>query len=380
MSTPYLTDERKLFQESIHKFMRVECPREYVRECDKEKRYPSELVKKMVELGWWSLTLPEAYDGYGDYLDMVIFLEAVAYYSIAPARDWNRTVSMVGGTINRFGTAEQKAEILPKIARGEISLAFALSEAEAGSDAAAVRTPALLKDDHFVVNGSKMWITGALNSDYMLTVVRTDPKSEKHKGMSLLLIPRDLPGIEIRPTDLLGGHALRTCEIYFDDVKVPADRLVGELHSGWINLMPTLTKERAALAAMCVGAAQAAVDDAVKYAKERVQFGRPIGKFQAIQHKLVDMQIAVDAARLLTYQAGYLLSQGEFADRECSSAKVFASDAYVQVAVEGIQVLGGYGYSMEFDMQRHFRESKLFQIFGGTNEIQRLVIARQLTL
>ncbi len=380
MTTPYLTEERKLFQESIHKFMKVECPREYVRACDEEKRYPAVLVKKMVELGWWSLTLPEEFDGYGDYLDMVIFLEAVGYYAIAPARDWNRTVSMVGGTINRFGTAEQKAEILPKIARGEVSLAFALSEAEAGSDAAAVRTTAILKDDHFVVNGSKMWITGALNSDFMLTVVRTDPKSEKHKGMSLLLIPRDLPGIEIRPTALLGGHALRTCEIFFDNVRVPADRLVGELHNGWINLIPLLTKERAALAAMCVGGAQAAVDDAVKYAKERVQFGRPIGKFQAIQHKLVDMQIAVDAARLLTYQAGHLLASGEPADRECSSAKIFASDTYVHVAVEGIQVLGGYGYSMEFDMQRHFRESKLFQIFGGTNEIQRLVVARQLAL
>jgi alkylation response protein AidB-like acyl-CoA dehydrogenase len=380
MSTPYLTDERKLFQESIHKFMKVECTREYVRACDEEKRYPADLVKKMVDLGWWALTLPEEYDGYGDYMDMVIYLEAVGYYAIAPARDWNRTVSMVGGTINRFGTPEQKAEILPKIARGEISLAFALSEAEAGSDAAAVRTAAILKDDHFVVNGSKMWITGALNSDYLLTVVRTDPKSEKHKGMSLLLIPRELPGIDIRPTALLGGHALRTCEIFFDNVKVPANRLVGELHSGWINLMPLLTKERAALAAICVGGAQAAVDDAVRYAKERVQFGRPIGKFQAIQHKLVDMQIKVDAARLLTYQAGYLLAQGQPAERECSSAKVFASDAYMQVAVEGIQVLGGYGYSMEFDMQRHFRESKLFQIFGGTNEIQRLVIARQLTL
>jgi alkylation response protein AidB-like acyl-CoA dehydrogenase len=168
--------------------------------------------------------------------------------------------------------------------------------------------------------------------------------------------------------------------VIFDNVRVPADRLVGELHTGWINLMPLLTKERPALAAMCVGAAQAAVDDAVRYAKERSAFGRTIGKFQAIQHKLVDMQVKVDAARLLTYQAGYLLSQGQSAERECSEAKIFASETYLQVAVEGIQVLGAYGYSMEFDMQRHFRESKLFQIFGGTSEIQRLVVARQLNL
>ena len=313
-------------------------------------------------------------------MDMVIFLEAIAYYSTALARNWNITVSMVGGAINRFGTLEQKGEILPRVARGEMTLAFALSEAEAGSDAAAVQTTAILQDDHFLVNGSKMWITGALNSELIMTVVRTDPKSDKHQGLSLLLIPRDTPGLLIRPMNLLGGHALRTCELYFDDMKVPANRLLGELHKGWMNLLPTLTKERFALAAMCTGAAQAAVDDAVRYAKERVQFGRPIGKFQAIQHKLVDMQIKVDASRLLAYHAAYLKSQGLPADREASSAKIFASDAYMQVAVEGVQVLGGYGYSMEFDMQRHFRESKLFQIFGGTNEIQRLVVARQLGL
>lgn len=380
MLSIYLNEEQKLFQDSIHKFMKAECPREYVRECDEKKRYPIELVKKTGEMGWWSLTLPEEYDGYGNYMDMVIFLEAVAYYSIALARDWNRTVSMVGGAINRFGTPEQKAEILPRVARGEMGLAFALSEAEAGSDAAAVRTTAILQDDHFLVNGSKMWITGALNSELILTVVRTDPKSEKHQGLSLLLIPRDTLGLLIRPTDLLGGHALRTCELYFEDMKVPANRLLGQLHKGWTNLLPTLIKERVALAAMCTGAAQAAVDDAVRYAKERVQFGRPICKFQAIQHKLVDMQIKVDTSRLMAYHAAYLMSQGLPAEREASSAKIFASDAYMQVAVEGVQVLGGYGYSMEFDMQRHFRESKLFQIFGGTNEIQRLVVARQLGL
>jgi alkylation response protein AidB-like acyl-CoA dehydrogenase len=380
MMTPYINDARKLFQESIHRFMRIECPREYVRQCDEEKKFPAELVAKMADLGWFSLTLPEEYDGFGDHMDMVVFLEAIAYYGIAAARNWNITVSMVGGTINRLGTTEQKAEILPKVARGEISLAFALSEPEAGSDAAAVRTSAVLKDGCFIVNGNKMWISGALNAEYLLTVVRTDPKSERHKGLSLLLIRRDLPGVEIRPIPLLGGHALRTCEVIFDNVKVPADRLVSELHSGWLNLMPLLTKERPALAAMCVGAAQAVVDDAVRYAKERSQFGRPISKFQAIQHKLVDMQVKVDAARLLTYQAGYLLSQGQSAERECSEAKIFASDAYVQIAIEGIQVLGAYGYSMEFDMQRHFRESKLFQIFGGTGEIQRMVVARQLNL
>ncbi len=380
MSSIYLNEEQKIFRDSIHKFMKRGCPREYVRECDEKKRYPIELVKKTGEMGWWSLTLPEEYDGYGNIMDMVIFLEAVAYYSIALARDWNRTVSMVGGAVNHFGTPEQKAEILPRVGRGELGLAFALSEAEAGSDAAAVRTTAILQGDHFLVNGSKTWITGALNSELFLTVVRTDPKSERHKGMSLLLIPKDTPGLLIRPTDLLGGHALRTCELTFEDVKVPANRLLGELHKGWMNLLPTLVKERVGLSAMCTGAAQAAVDDAVCYAKERVQFGRPIGKFQAIQHKLVDMQIKVDAARQLAYHAAHLMSQGLPAEREASSAKIFASDAYMQVAVEGVQVLGGNGYSMEYDMQRHFRESKLFQIFGGTNEIQRLVIARQLGL
>ena len=380
MVSPFINKERKMLQDSVHQFMKVECPREYVRECDENKIYPSKLIKKTAELGWWTISLPEAYDGYGDYLDMLILLEALSYYSIAIARVLSITVGLVGGTINRFGTIEQKAEILPKVAKGEITLAFALSEAEAGSDAAAVSTTAILKEDHFVVNGSKMWITNALNASYLLTVVRTDPSADKHRGMSLLLIPKESEGIKIQPENLLGGHALRTCAVYFDDVNVPANLLVGELHNGWINLLPSLAKERAALAAMCTGAAQSAVDDAVQYAKARVQFGRPIGKFQAIQHKLADMQTKVDASRLLTYQAGHLLSQGKPADRESSSAKIFASDSYLHVAVEGLQILGGYGYSMEYDMQRHFRESKLFQIFGGTNEIQRSIVARQMGL
>ncbi len=380
MLSPFLNKERKMLQDSVHQFMKAECPRDYVRECDENKIYPSDLVKKTAELGWWTISLPEAYEGYGDYLDTIILLEAISYYTIALARVWNITVSMVGGTINQFGTVKQKSEILPEVAKGEITLAFALSEAEAGSDAAAISTTAILKGDHFVVNGSKMWITNALNASYLLTVVRTDPSADKHKGMSLLLIPKESEGIKIQPENLLGGHAIRTCAVYFDEVKVPANLLVGELHKGWINLLPTLKKERVALASMCTGAAQSVVDDAVQYAKERVQFGRPIGKFQAIQHKLADMQTKVDASRLLAYHAGHQLSQGKPADRESSSAKIFASDSYLQVAIEGLQILGGYGYSMEYDMQRHFRESKLFQIFGGTNEIQRSVVARQLGL
>lgn len=380
MSYAYLTEEKELLRRTVHEFMRRECPREYVRECDEKKRYPEELVKKTGELGWWGITIPEEYGGYGDYMDMVVLMEAIAYHTIALARDWNRTVNMVGGAVSRFGTREQKEEILPRVAAAEMSLAFALSEADAGSDAAAIKTRAIRSGDQFVFRGSKMWITGALNSHYILTAARTDPEAEKHKGISLILVPRETEGMEIRPMDLLGGHALRTCEIYFTDARVPADRLVGELHNGWLNLLPTLTKERISLAAMCSGAAQAAVDDAVEYAKERVQFGRPIGKFQAISHRLVDMQIKAEAARLLTYQAGYLLNQGVPCDREASSAKVFASDAWMEVAVEGVQVMGGYGYSMEYDMQRHFREAKLFQIFGGTNEIQRIVVARQMGL
>jgi alkylation response protein AidB-like acyl-CoA dehydrogenase len=375
---PYLDDEQFEFRRSVARVLQKHATPEYLRMCDEQKRFPAELVATGVEQGWFALTIPEEHGGIGGYMDMAAFLEVAAYHSIGLTRFWNVSVNMVGGALARFADERIKSLVLPKMVQGENWLAFALSENGSGSDAASLTTRAVSDGDDFVVDGTKMWITGAAQARHILTAVRTDPDAKKHEGISLLLIPTDTPGLEIRPIDMLGGGAVRTCEVNYSGVRVPKSWLVGELHLGWKRLTAVLAKERVALATMCVGAAQAAVDLARWYALDRKQFGQPIFDFQAVSHMLSDMQTQVDAARLMAFRAARLLADGQSCEAESSQAKYFASDAYVKVATDGVQVMGANGYSMEFAMQRHYREAKMFQIFGGTNQIQRGIVARTL--
>lgn len=375
---PYLNEDQFEFRRSVARVLAKHANPDYIRECDEKKRFPQELIDVGVEQGWFALTLPEEHGGIGDYLDMTAFLEVAAYHSIALSRFWNANVNMVGGAVARFATDAVKAEVLPALAQGQGWLAFALSENGSGSDAASLTTRGVADGDDFVIDGTKMWITGAQQAKYIMTAVRTDREAKKHNGISLFLVPTDSPGIEIRPIELLGGSAVRTCEVNYVGVRVPKRLIVGELHMGWKRLTAVLAKERVALSVMCVGAAQAAVDLARWYALDRKQFGQPIFDFQAVSHMLVDMQTQVDAARLMAYRAAKLLADGLPCDAESSQAKYFASDAYVKVATDGVQIMGANGYAMEYPMQRHYRESKLFQIFGGTNQVQRNIIARSL--
>jgi alkylation response protein AidB-like acyl-CoA dehydrogenase len=373
---PYLSAEQFEFRDSVHKFLSKHSDASMVRHWDETKEFPAALVQGGVEQGWFALTLPEEYGGIGDYMDMVAFLEVAGYHNLALARFWNANVNMVGGAISRFASDAIKQEVLPDLAAGKGWLAFALSENGSGSDAAALRTRAEADGDDFVINGTKMWITGAQQAKYILTAVRTDRDAKKHDGISLFLVPTTSAGLSVAPIDMLGGHAVRTCEVNYDGVRVHRDRMVGELHVGWKRLLSVLAKERVALSAICVGAAQAAVDLAREYALERRQFDQSIFDFQAITHMLVDMQTQVDAARMLSYRAARLLAAGLPCEAEASQAKYFAADAYVRVSTDGLQIMGANGYAMEYGMQRHYRESKLFQIFGGTNQIQRNIIGR----
>ena len=375
---PYLREEHFEFRASVARVLQKHATPEYIGQCDENKRFPAELMKVAVDQGWFALTLPEEYGGVGDYLDMAAFLEIAAYHSIGLTRFWNVNVNMVGGAIARFADERIKSLVLPEMISGESWLAFALSENGSGSDAASLSTRAVEDGDHFVIDGTKMWITGAANAKYILTAVRTNKEAKKHEGISLVLVPTDTPGVDIRPIDMLGGGAVRTCEVNYSSVRVSRSWLVGELHLGWKRLTSVLAKERVALSMMCVGAAQAAVDLARWYALDRKQFGQPVYDFQAVSHMVADMQTQVDAARMMAYRAAKLLADGENCDAESSQAKYFASDVYVKVATDGLQVLGANGYSMEFAMQRHYRESKMFQIFGGTNQIQRNIVARTL--
>ncbi|PUA17659.1 acyl-CoA dehydrogenase family protein [Glaciimonas sp. PCH181] len=375
---PYLSADQFEFRDSVHRTLARHAPPEYWREADEHKRFPAEIIEIGGKQGWFGLTLPEQYGGIGGYLDMAAFLEIAAYHSIALSRFWNANVNMVGGAIARFASEEIKQMTLPALAEGKSWLAFALSENGSGSDAASLATRAVADGDDYVIDGTKMWITGAVQASYILTAVRTDPTAKKHDGISLFLVPKDSAGVQVNPIDMLGGHAIRTCEVNYQGVHVPKNLMVGDLHVGWKRLTTVLSKERIALAAMCTGAAQAAVDLARWYAHDRRQFGQPISDFQAVSHMLVEMQTKVDASRMMAFRAAKLLDDGENCDMESSQAKYFASDAYVQIATDGVQIMGANGYSMEYAMQRHFREAKMFQIFGGTNQIQRNIIGRAL--
>ena len=374
----FLTSEQLEFRESAHKLLERHAPHDYLRECDENKRFPQELMEKISEQGWFAITLPEAYGGIGDYFDMVSLLEVIGYHSPSLGRYWNINVNMVGGAIAMLASDEQKQQLLPVLAEGKTAFAFALSENGSGSDAAALRTTAEMDGSDFVINGTKMWISGAVQANHILTACRTEKGEGKHDGISLILIPRDAEGVTVTPIDLLGGHMIRTCEVNLVNVRIPASSLVGELHRGWSKLLGVLSKERIALSAICIGAAQAAVNQAADYARERHQFGRPIAAFQAISHKVAEMQTQVDAARLLMLRAARLLNNGLPCNRQSAQAKYFAADTYLRVATDGLQIMGANGYSMEYSMQRHFRESKMFQIFGGTNEIQRSIIGKDI--
>jgi alkylation response protein AidB-like acyl-CoA dehydrogenase len=370
------TDEQKLLRETVRKLMDTHAPPEYIRRLDREQAYPYELYEKWVEAGLLSMPFPEEYDGLGgSVIDLTIIAEELARKSPDFFMSYAGSV-FTGLNIMRKGTEQQKQTWLPKIFAGEVRMAIAISEPEAGSDIGAMRTFAVRDGDEYVVNGQKLWATGAGAKDTVMNVyLKTDREKNYREGMSLLLIDNDTPGVQLRKLDMLGRRCTGTYEVFFNDVRVPADRIVGGEGKGWDCVLAGLQIERVCSAAGSVGGASAAFDLALAYAKERVQFGRPIGTNQSIAHTLADLQTEIDAARTLMWRAAWLVSEGQNALREITMAKLFASEVYVKVANAGMQIFGGYGYSMEYDMQRHFRDSRSSTIAAGTSEMQRNVLA-----
>jgi alkylation response protein AidB-like acyl-CoA dehydrogenase len=374
-----LTPEQEMLKDTVRRFMSRECPPEYVRECDKNERHPRELFEKIGKMEWMGLPFPEQYGGSGSSITNTgIVAEEIAKVMFTAGSTFMRTVLITGLTILYFGTEEQKQYYLPKITKGGI-VVFALTEPNSGSDAASLTTAAVRDGDEYVINGNKMFCTGAAFSEAILVAARTD-KTSKHKGITLFLVKSGLPGIEMRKLDKLGIRSSPTYELFFDNLRVSASDMVGKLNEGWGVLLSSLERERFGIGCICCGGAQAAFDYALRYAKERIQFGQPIGKFQVIQHKLANMAVDIETASLLTYKVGWLIDQGIRCPMEASMAKLFASEAYMRVAHQGLQILGGYGYMMEYDIQRHFRDAKLYEIGGGSSEIQRNIIARCLGL
>jgi acyl-CoA dehydrogenase len=336
----------------------------------------------MVKQGWMGIPFPEKYGGAGmSPLELGIFLEEASYGWYGAGTSYFTSVVLGGYNILIYGVEWQKDHFLPRLINGECKFAFALSEPNVGSDAAAVELFGAQNGDHYVLNGTKMFITNAHVADYLVTVTRTKRDvQKKHEGITIFLVDAKSPGIEIQPLKQLGRCATHTNEVIYQDVKVPKENVMGEINQGWGNLTKGLGIERLSVAMMYTGTAQAIIDYAMDYAKQRIQFGQPICKFQAIQHKFADMQIKVDASRLLTYRVAWMLKEGMPCFREMSIAKLYASETMFAVANEGVQIMGGYGVMKEYDMELFFRDSRIGMIGAGSSEIQRTIIAKQMGL
>lgn len=376
------TQEQDMLRESVRRFMAKECTREYTRECSDNDRFPSELYAKMAEQGWMGIPFPEAYGGAGlGPMELAIFLEEAGYGWYGAGSSYFTTVVLGGYNILLYGSEAHKRELLPKVASGELKMAFALSEPNVGSDAAAVELFAEDRGDHFVLNGQKMFTTNAHVADRIVTVTRTQRHpAKKHDGITIFLVDARSPGIEIRPLKQMGRSATHTNEVFFRDVVVPREAMMGRQDEGWANLNSGLGIERLSVAMMYAGTSQAILDYALRYCKERRQFGQPISKFQAVQHKLADMQMKTDIARLLGYRVAWMLEQGLPCFKEMSMAKLWASEALFDIANNGVQVMGGYGVLKDYDMELFFRDSRIGMIGAGASEIQRTIIARQMGL
>jgi alkylation response protein AidB-like acyl-CoA dehydrogenase len=357
------------------------CPPEYAERCDNDATPPHEAYRALAEHGWFGLAIPAEYGGTGgSAIDLAILLEETGRHFEELAMWLFRTLTYGGYAVSQHGTPEQKQDLLPRIARGELSFCFGLSEPQSGSDAAALATRARAVDGGFVIDGQKIFTSGMDISDYCLLVTRTSVGAKKQQGITNFLVDTRLPGIEVRKIATLGQRAIGTTQVFYSDVKVPASALLGEVDRGWDAVDTYLWYERLCLSAARTGAASAAFEYALDYAKNRKQFGRPIGDFQAISHKLADMKVMLDVSRTLVYRFAWLMSQGTATRHDAAVLKLYTGEAYKSVSDLGLQILGGYGYCMEFPMQRFFRDSRLAVIGAGTSEIQRNIIARGLGL
>ena len=376
-----LTDEQRDFVASIRDFCAREAGTPEKREALTEGytlHHNDGLYRKMAELGWLGVTIPEAYGGSGgSYLDACLFMEETSR-GMAPIGGYATTLIVAGAT-KRFGTEEQKQKILGGIASGSVE-SIAMTEPEAGSDVGNLSTQAVRSNGGFVINGTKVFISNAHISDHVLLVCRTTKGENKHEGLTMIFVPRGTEGMELKPIDTMGGR--ETNYVYLTDCEVPAEQVLGEVDRGWMQLMAGLNVERLILAATMLGIGQRAFDDALAYAKERKQFGRPIGSFQALQHRFADLATELEAARLMTHWVATLTDEDpdSMLPKEASMVKLFVTETARKVALEGMQMMGGYGYSAEYDMERLVRATLVSTIYGGTSEIQRGIIAKTLGL
>jgi acyl-CoA dehydrogenase len=375
------TPDQEALREHVRQLLDEVCSPEYAAKCDEEARPPREAYQALARHGWFGLILPVEYGGTGgSAIDLAILLEETGRHFEELGMWVFRTLTYGAYAVMMHGTEEQKSDFLPRILRGEISFCFGLSEPNSGSDAAALTTRAKRTNDGYVISGQKMFTSGMDISEYCLLVTRTSAGARKQQGITNFLVNTKLSGIEVRKIKTLGQRAIGTTQVFYDDVAVPESAVLGEVDNGWEAVDAYLWYERLCLSAARTGAACAAFDYALQYAKNRRQFGQPIGKFQAISHKLADMKVMLDISRVMVYRFAWLMSQGKATREDAAVLKLYTGETYKSVSDMGLQILGGYGYCMEYPMQRFFRDSRLAVIGAGTSEIQRNIIARGLGL
>ena len=377
MATLELTDERRAFVESIRDFCASECGTREQRDRltgHGEHAHNQALYERMAELGWLGVAVPEEYGGSGGgAVDMCLLLDELAH-GLAPVGGIGTTF-IVAGAYERFGSEEQRRAMLGGIVRGAVE-AIAMSEPGAGSDVGSLSCRAERRDGGYVVNGQKTWISNARDAEHILLVCRTSREGTKHEGLTMLSVPAGAEGMEIRPIETMGGREVN--DVYFTDCVLDAGALLGREGQGWRQLMSGLNVERLIIAAQALGLARRAFDDALRFVREREQFGRPVGSFQALRHRIADLATEVECCRLLVYDVAARVDAdpGAMFAREASMAKLKATETARRAALEGMQMMGGYGYATEYDMERHVRNALVTTIFGGTSEIQRDIIGK----
>lgn len=372
-----LSEEQKMVLDTARDFAEREV-RPRAAAVDAEGRYPRESIAKLAELGFLGVFIPPEYGGSGlDTISYALIIEEISRACAATGVIVSAHNSLACFPLLEFGTEEQKQKFLAPMARGEAVGAFALTEPDAGSDAASQRTVAVPDGDDFILNGSKIFITNAMIAKTFLVFCLTDPPAGV-RGISAFIVERDMPGFTVgRKEETLGIRGSGACTLHFDGVRIPRGNLLGELNKGFRVAMTTLDAGRIGIAAQAVGIGQSALDESLKYSKERKQFGKPISSFQALQWMIADTATELEAARLLTWRAASLKDAGVNVTREAAQAKLYASEMATRAAHRAIQIHGGYGYTKEFIVERLYRDARITEIYEGTSEIQRVVIASQ---
>ncbi len=377
----FLSEEQIMWKDTVERWVDQEIGKEYIRQCDIDRKFPYEAYQKAADLGWMRLLIPEEYGGDGgDIFSYALMCESLSKYGV------DFCIAITASTFNvmslvHFGSDKLKEKYIGPFMRGEIRIPVAISEPNAGSDSFATQTKAVKKGDKYILNGQKIWCSGAANENAVIMLLaRTDTTKKKKEGLSVFLIPNTTPGLDIRALPTLPRRSINTCEIFLTDVEVHEDDMVGMPGQGGELIGGELNLERIAISAGYAGNSQAVVNEVLQYTHDRVQFDKPIFEFQVMRHMLADMQTQTDAARLMTYRAAELATQGVDCRKEIAMAKLFSSETLQTVSRMGMQMLGGYGTLPEFDMERHFREGMQATIGGGTSQMQRNIISHYMRL